>query len=134
MNEEAIRPVSTNTAEHYTWGNGCDGWHLVKSDALSIIQERMPSGTSEVKHYHKKARQFFFILAGTATMEVGDKTLRLSPFEGIEIPPLIAHQMRNDSQDELIFTVTSTPKSHGDRIHGDRIHGDRVHGDQITLS
>jgi hypothetical protein len=35
------------TAEHYAWGKGCDGWHLVKNIDLGVIHERMPAGTSE---------------------------------------------------------------------------------------
>ncbi|MBD2700369.1 cupin domain-containing protein [Spirosoma sp. BT702] len=116
MDDKLISPISTQTAEHYTWGNQCDGWHLVKSDSLSIIQERMPPGTSEIKHYHRQSRQFFFILSGEATMEIGGKTLVLRMHEGVEIPPFVAHQMRNESENDLWFTVTSTPKSHGDRV------------------
>jgi hypothetical protein len=32
---------STENSEHYQWGNLCDGWHLLKSDTLSVIQEKM---------------------------------------------------------------------------------------------
>ncbi|GAB4033589.1 cupin domain-containing protein [Spirosoma gilvum] len=109
--------INTGNAEHYTWGEQCDGWHLVKSDSLSIIQERMPPGTSEVKHYHQQARQFFFVLSGEATMEIGTEPYVLKAGDGVEIPPLLAHQMRNDSTTtDLYFTVTSMPKSHGDRV------------------
>ena len=59
-----MNPASKHTAEHYTWGEGCDGWHLLKSDNLSVIQETMPPGTAEVPHYHRHSRQFFFILEG----------------------------------------------------------------------
>jgi mannose-6-phosphate isomerase-like protein (cupin superfamily) len=116
MTEKSFKTVSINNAEHYVWGDHCDGWHLVKTDSLSIIQERMPPGTSEVKHLHQKARQFFFVLSGEATLEIGNETMRLRVNEGVEIPPLVAHQMRNDSSSDLIFTVTSMPKSHGDRV------------------
>ena len=116
MENSSVQVISTENAEHYTWGSGCDGWHLVKSDSLSVIQERMPPGTSEVKHYHQKARQFFYILAGEATMEIDRETFQLKANEGVEIPPFVAHQMRNDSSNDLIFTVTSVPKSHGDRV------------------
>ena len=108
--------ISTQNAEHYTWGDQCDGWHLMKSDALSIIQERMPPGTSEETHYHLKARQFFFILSGEATMKIGEETIRLTTNEGVEILPLVPHQIRNDSLNDVVFTVTSMPKSHGDRV------------------
>lgn len=34
--------ISKANAEHYLWGGDCDGWHLVKSQGLSVIHERMP--------------------------------------------------------------------------------------------
>lgn len=67
--------VSKKTAEHYSWGERCDGWQLVKNQDLSIIHERMPANTSEVKHYHQTAWQFFFVLSGTATKEIGDRII-----------------------------------------------------------
>ena len=33
--------VSIKNAEHYFWGEKCDGWHLAKSSGLSVIQERV---------------------------------------------------------------------------------------------
>ena len=30
--------ISTSTADHYTWGAGCDGWHMVNRPELSLIQ------------------------------------------------------------------------------------------------
>ena len=114
--EEAIKIINTASAEHYTWGKECDGWHLVKDDGLSVIREKMPPGTSEVKHYHERSRQFFFILSGKASMEVQGKKYILLPADGIEIPPLTPHRITNDSSDELNFIVVSQPKSHGDRI------------------
>lgn len=62
--------ISKQNAEHYIWGDQCDGWHLVKEEQLSIIHERMPADTAEVRHYHEQSRQFFFVLSGTATLEV----------------------------------------------------------------
>ncbi|MGA7722123.1 MAG: cupin domain-containing protein [Ignavibacteriaceae bacterium] len=114
--EENIKVINTGNAEHYNWGNMCDGWHLLKREELSIIREKMPPGTSEVKHYHEKSLQFFFILSGEASMEVQDKRFSLHSFDGIEIPPLIAHKISNESNQELNFIVVSNPKSHGDRI------------------
>ena len=54
--------ISIENAEHYIWGEISDGWHLVKREDLSIIQERVPAGGAEVMHYHKTARQFFYTL------------------------------------------------------------------------
>jgi mannose-6-phosphate isomerase-like protein (cupin superfamily) len=110
-----ISAISKATAEHYTWGNGCDGWHLVKNPQLSVIQERMPPRTAEVRHFHHHAQQFFYVLAGDAVLEVDGRTMVLSAGEGIWIPAEISHQMRNDSVDEVHFLVISHPPSHGDR-------------------
>ena len=109
--------ISHESAEHYTWGNKCDGWHLVKSKHLSVIQERVPPGVFEVRHFHRKAEQFFFILAGIATIEVEGEIYIIKPLTGIHISAGKAHQLSNQQDTELVFTVTSTPPSHGDRIN-----------------
>lgn len=109
-------PVSKDNAEHYTWGQHCDGWHLVKDPSLSIIQERMPPGTQEARHYHQNARQFFFVLKGKATLECDGTSHELIKGKGLVIPPGVPHQMFNMTTDELEFIVVSLPPSHGDRV------------------
>ena len=117
MSRQEISPISKATAEHYIWGKdcNCDGWHLVKNLQLSVIQERMPAGATEVRHFHHHARQFFYILAGQAVMEVNSRPIALNAGEGAWIPAGAAHQMRNDSEEEVHFLVISQPPSHGDR-------------------
>ena len=107
---------SKETAEHYIWGQQCEGWHLAQSPSLSVIQERVPPGCSEVMHHHPKAEQFFFILSGTATMLVEHDLVVLKPQQGIHIPAGIRHQLRNDGDEDLHFLVTSTPPAQGDHI------------------
>jgi mannose-6-phosphate isomerase-like protein (cupin superfamily) len=107
--------VSTKNAQHYHWGDACDGWHLLAHDELSVIEERMPPGAAEQRHRHVKARQFFYVLAGEATLEVDGESHRLTRGIGLHVPPGSTHQIRNDSEDDLRFVVVSSPKSHGDR-------------------
>ena len=109
-------PVSSKSAEHYTWGTACDGWHLVRSTDLSVIEERMPPGTAEVRHRHAHARQFFYVLAGELQIEVEGTTHLLSTGSGLEIEPGEAHQTVNRSGAPVTFLVVSQPASHGDRI------------------
>src|SRR5512135_2293480 len=99
--------VSIENAEHYIWGEICDGWHLLKRDDMSVIQERVPAGASEVMHYHAKARQFFYILDGEGTMVFEDSLIILKKGQGIEIPPEVEHQFRNQSNDDVHFLVFS---------------------------
>lgn len=108
--------ISKENAEHYSWGEICEGWHLVKKDDLSVIHERMPCNTSEVRYFHNKSRQFFFVLSGTATLEVDGERHNIKAFQGIEVPPGIPHQMINQSRHDVEFIVVSQPMSHGDRI------------------
>ena len=108
--------ISKETAEHYIWGEDCDGWHLVKTPALSVIHERMPPGTAEARHYHQASRQFFFVLAGTATFEITGRRHVLHAQQGVEVPPGVPHQMRNESDRTIEFLVISQPPSHGDRV------------------
>ncbi len=116
MEKEFCGIVDTASAEHYTWGNNCDGWHLVKSDSLSVIKETMPSMTKEKLHYHKKAQQFFYVLSGVATFEIDGLTYNVEQNRGISIKPGVRHRISNGSYSDLEFIVVSEPQSHGDRV------------------
>lgn len=108
--------TSKDTAEHYKWGDGCDGWHLAKTEALSVIQERVPPGRGEIRHYHTRANQFFYVLSGTATITRDGETFTLAANEGLSVPAGAVHELHNESDEDLEFLVTSTPPSHGDRV------------------
>lgn len=108
-------PISASSAEHYTWGGACDGWHLVRDESLSIIEERMPPGSHEQRHFHTLSRQFFYVLSGELTMELAGHNHHLAAGQGIEINPGDPHQARNESENDVRFLVISSPPSHGDR-------------------
>jgi mannose-6-phosphate isomerase-like protein (cupin superfamily) len=107
--------TSTDMAEHYVWGGNCDGWHLAVSPDLSVIQERVPCGSSEVRHLHNRAEQFFYVLNGVATLEVAGAVHVLRANQGFHIPPGVPHTLSNQHEPALEFLVISTPPSHGDR-------------------
>jgi mannose-6-phosphate isomerase-like protein (cupin superfamily) len=112
--------VSTATAEHYKWGGptntDCDGWYLVNTPELNVIEERMPPATTETRHVHRHARQFFYVLAGELTLEIEHHEFVLKAGQGIEISPGQEHQARNRSGKDARILVTSQPPSHGDRF------------------
>ena len=108
--------ISTANAPHYVWGGVCDGWHLAETEGLSVIEERVPSGAAEVRHYHARAEQFFYVLVGTATLEVEGVRHRLAPGQGLHVAAGERHQLANRETGELRFLVVSVPPSHGDRI------------------
>jgi mannose-6-phosphate isomerase-like protein (cupin superfamily) len=108
--------ITQATAEEYQWGSSCLGWRFVDRAEMSVIRERMPPGTSEVRHHHEKSRQFFFILKGSARIESGGEQVQLARDEGLEIPPGVDHQIFNDSDEDLEFLLVSHPSTKGDRI------------------
>lgn len=108
-------PISAATADHYAWGEHCDGWHLVRAQALSVIEERMPPGTAETPHWHSRARQFFYVLSGALVMDVEGEVHALPAGTGIEIKEGIAHQARNEGSEDARFLVISSPPHQGDR-------------------
>jgi mannose-6-phosphate isomerase-like protein (cupin superfamily) len=109
--------VSIENAEHYIWGENSDGWHLLKRNDVSVIQERVPAGGAEVMHYHNTARQFFYILGGEATMVFEDREVVLQKGDGLEIEPQVKHQFKNNSKGDVHFLVVSVPSTRGDRVN-----------------
>ena len=109
--------ISIDNVEHYIWGGNCDGWHLLKRDDMSVIQERVPADGAEVMHYHERARQFFYVLEGEGTMSFEDHEVILQKGQGLEITPLTKHQFKNNSQAEVHFLVISVPSTRGDRVN-----------------
>jgi mannose-6-phosphate isomerase-like protein (cupin superfamily) len=106
-----------SSAEHYTWGGVCDGWHLLKHPALSVIQERVPASAGEALHFHVNARQFFYVLSGVATMEFEGRSVTFGPNQGLHVPPDTPHRFANHSDADVVFLVISSPTTAGDRIN-----------------
>lgn len=115
--ENMSNVMSEATAEHYKWGGNNDGWHYLKRDDLSIIKERMVPGGQEKPHFHEKARQFFFVIEGVLTMKTPERDYELVSGSGLEIAPGLIHQAVNATDKDVVFTVTSFPPSHGDRVN-----------------
>ena len=111
-----MHAVHTKNAPHYVWGAECEGWRLADTEALSVIEETMPSGASEKLHHHARARQFFYVLAGEASMEIGQETVVIGTGQGLEVVPGAPHRIYNWRADPLRFLVISTPTTRGDRV------------------
>jgi quercetin dioxygenase-like cupin family protein len=108
--------ISPATAPRYTWADVCDGWKLVDAPSLSVIQERMPTGTQEVRHKHSRVRQFFYVLRGELTLDVDSAVQVISAGSGVEVQPGQVHQARNESGADVEFLVISDGISRDDRV------------------
>ncbi len=107
INKDAIAPRP--------WGSNCFSWDLVDRPDMLVVQEAMPPGTSELRHFHTKARQFFFVLSGELTIEVEGERTKLAVHDGIEIVPGRSHQVLNESDREATFLAIACPTTKGDR-------------------
>lgn len=106
-------PISTQTARQSTWHDVCRAFHFVDRADLSVVHEHMPAGTSGEPHTHERARQFFYVLAGTGTMTLGQREVQVPAASGIEVPPRTRHHMRNDGEEDLEMIVVTTPRASG---------------------
>ncbi|MEM7054247.1 MAG: cupin domain-containing protein [Pseudomonadota bacterium] len=68
------------------------------------------------KHFHRRAKQFFFVLDGTLTLEKAGEVFKLGSRQGIQVDPGIPHEARNTTDQEVVFLVISAPGSRGDRV------------------
>ena len=103
-------PISRQTAARSTWDEGCTAWHLLDRNDLGIDQQLLPPGASTRSHSHDRSRQFFYVLRGRATVTLGPRTAFVEAGGGIEVPPRVRHEVRNEDEDDLEMLVISTPK------------------------
>ncbi len=64
--------------------------------------------SSESKHYHLHAEQFFYVLSGTATIKLESEMFIIYPNDGLHVKAGTTHQLFNTGQTVLHFIVTST--------------------------
>ena len=76
----------------------------------------MPPAASEVAHYHQTARQFFYVLSGSLTIEIEGKDHCLSTGDGIAVLPTLHHRAYNPGSTDNRFLVISSPTTQGDRV------------------
>ena len=98
---------SVQNATWFNWGNGCDGWWLKEDKNFTVISERMPPGTSEKRHYHKKTEQLFYCLSGTLLIELENQNYILNAHEGLTVPAGQKHKINNISGESSTFLVIS---------------------------
>ena len=110
-------PVSRSSAPHYKWASACDGCRLTDSPRLSVVEERVPPGAGEVRHYHNEARQFFYVLSGAATLETEGRKHEIPAGSGLEVAPGVQHKFMNNSDHDVVFLIISAPSTKTDRIN-----------------
>lgn len=119
-NNDEPKVVSVNNTEHFTWGKICNGWWLKQDNHFTVIEETMPPGGLETKHFHQLTEQFFYVLDGVLHIEINDYEYQLKNNQGIIVHAGSVHRVFNKSNHLVRFLVISCPDSHGDRVNLDK--------------
>jgi len=73
----------------------------------SLAEASMTPGQSTDRHYHKLCEEFYFLLEGTARMEIDGETCVVGPGDAILIPAGARHQIT--AQTKLRFLCCCAP-------------------------
>lgn len=73
----------------------------------SLAEAHIPAGGSTQRHYHQLSEEFYYITAGTGTMEIDEESREVRPGDAILIPPRAWHQISATS--DLTFLCCCAP-------------------------
>jgi mannose-6-phosphate isomerase-like protein (cupin superfamily) len=59
----------------------------------SLAEARLPAGSSTQRHHHKISEEFYYLLEGSAVMEIDGRTREVGAGDAILIPPGAWHQI-----------------------------------------
>lgn len=75
----------------------------------SLAEARLPPGQATTPHHHAVTEEIYYILSGTAEMEIDNQARSVGPGDAIAIPPGSRHTIRNTGSDELVFLCCCAP-------------------------
>jgi mannose-6-phosphate isomerase-like protein (cupin superfamily) len=79
----------------------------------SLAEATLPSGRATDRHYHKQSEEFYFILTGSARMEINGESAEVGPGDAILIPAGAWHQITAGT-DVRFLCCCAPPYEHGD--------------------
>ncbi len=79
----------------------------------SLAEATVPAGCATQRHYHRISEEFYFVLEGSGTMEIGGEQRDVAPGDAILIPPGEWHTIT--ARETLRFLCCCAPPySHDD--------------------
>ena len=75
----------------------------------SLAEARIPAGGATTPHYHPRAEEIYYILAGSGAMRVGNAMRQVGPGDAIAIPPGAPHQLVNTDAQVLTLLCCCAP-------------------------
>jgi mannose-6-phosphate isomerase-like protein (cupin superfamily) len=81
----------------------------VRTARHSVAHVVIPQGKSAFRHYHPESEESYYVIQGTAWMEIDDEVRTLSPGDAVLIPARSVHKISNRNEEDLIFIVVCVP-------------------------
>lgn len=81
----------------------------------SIRILRMRETANVPRHYHEKCAQIYTVLEQEVEARVGDRTLRLRPYETVHIAKGVPHSVRAARDSALVLSLSIPPLDRDDQ-------------------
>lgn len=88
--------------------------HVAMSDC-SIRIIRMAEQEHVAPHYHEKCAQIYTVLEHQIEARVGDRTVRLRPYETVRIEMGEVHSIRTIGESALVMSLSIPPLGRADQ-------------------
>lgn len=75
----------------------------------SLAEARIPVDGSTLEHFHPRAEEIYFIMAGSGKMRIENQTRAVKIGDAIAIPPGQKHKIWNTGQDVLRLLCCCAP-------------------------
>lgn len=75
----------------------------------SLAEARLPCGASTIPHYHPRAEEIYYVLAGSGRMRIDSEYRLVGPGDAVAIPPGQRHQITNSGTETLRFLCCCAP-------------------------
>jgi mannose-6-phosphate isomerase-like protein (cupin superfamily) len=75
----------------------------------SLAEATLPPGAATERHYHRDSEEIYYLVEGSAEMEIDGARRHVETGDAILIPPGARHQIRADSARPLRFLCCCAP-------------------------
>lgn len=77
--------------------------------SMFILEATVPAGGGPPPHIHQREDESFYVLQGSLSVRVGDKTLHASAGDFLHVPKGTVHSFRNDGEGEAKMLAIFSP-------------------------
>jgi mannose-6-phosphate isomerase-like protein (cupin superfamily) len=83
----------------------------------SLAEATVPPGGQTMPHYHRRAEELYFFIAGRGRMRLGHEQRAVAAGDCVVIPPGMVHQLRNAADEPLVLLCCCAPAyAHEDTV------------------